>query len=193
MLSVIATSITSISEGKEPEDFSCTSTTQSELKQRSTGKFARRRRRQRSAATARHFYDVSLVDGYNIPIAMAPAPQPRVPRRALRPRREERHRVPQRVRGVRVAAVLLHGAVRRAAAVQAHVLLPAVQVGVPQGIRRPHLHPRRHVLRRHVLPAPPLRNHGGGVRWLVRTHAPPPFSNVPVPAFLFCFSIRMVW
>jgi hypothetical protein len=58
--------------------------------------------------------------------------------------------------------------------------------------RRPHLHPRRHVLRRHVLPAPPLRNHGG-VRWLVRTHAPPPFSNVPVPAFLFCFSIRMVW
>jgi hypothetical protein len=131
MLSVIATSITSISEGKEPEDFSCTSTTQSELKQRSTGKFARRRRRQRSAATARHFYDVSLVDGYNIPIAMAPAPQPRVPRRALRPRREERHLVPQRVRGVRVAAVLLHGAVRRAAAVQAHVLLPAVQVGVP--------------------------------------------------------------
>jgi hypothetical protein len=90
-------------------------------------------------------------------------PEPRVPRGARRPRRGPRGGVPQRLRRLRRAAVLLHGAVREPPAVQAHGLLAPLQVGVPQGLllrlRRPDVHPhllRRRLLRRHLLPAPPL-------------------------------------
>jgi hypothetical protein len=67
--------------------------------------------------------------------------------------------VPERVRDVRDARVLLHGRARRARQLRADAVLEAVQGGVPRGVqlrvRRPHQHlhlRRRRAVPHHLLP-----------------------------------------
>jgi hypothetical protein len=109
------------------------------------------------------FYDVSLVDGYNLPLLVHGGPERRVPRRppgddgGLVGRR--RRGVQERVRGVRVRAVLLQRRVREPEHVQADGVLAVLQERVPQGVqlrlRRRHVHlhlrRRRHRLHHHLL------------------------------------------